>query len=118
MVALDAEKKGHIWKVYHNDDGKLRLSVDWSDKQPNHETHHFRDANSDSVVFEKHINSVLDAGVSAPTYVELLSLVKDIAVHNRDTSAGLQAVTEVLKSQFPKREEFVDVTGLKPSYCG
>jgi len=119
VVALDAEKKGHIWRVYHNEDGKLRLSVDWSDKQPNHETHHYRDANSDSVVFEKHINSILDAGVGAPSYTELVSLVRDIAVHNRETAVSLTAVTEVLKSQFPKREEFVDgLAGVKPSYCG
>jgi len=37
----------------------LFLVVDWSDYVPNHETHHRRDAHVDSVVFEKHVNSIV-----------------------------------------------------------
>jgi len=116
-VALDAERKGHIWRVFHSEDGKLRLSVDWSDKVPSHETHHKRDSHVDSIVFEKHVNSILD-NPSAPTYSELVGLVKDIAVHNRETAVSLTAVSEVLKSQFPKREDVFESVFEKPNYVG
>lgn len=118
-VAIDAEKKGHIWRVFHGDDGKLRLSVDWSDGTPNHETHHRRDAHVDSVVFEKHVNSILDHP-DAPTFAELTLMVREIAVVNKETADGLRAVVEVLKSQFQKSDvvEPVDLEGVKPDYFG
>jgi hypothetical protein len=118
-VALDAEKKGHIWRVFHSDDGKLRLSVDWSDGSPNHETHHRRDAHVDSVVFEKHINSILDHP-EAPTFAELTLMVREIAITNKETAEGLRSVVEVLKAQFLKRD-FVDpndLKGVKLDYFG
>ncbi len=118
-VAIDAERKGHIWRVFHGDDGKLRLSVDWSDGVPNHETHHRRDAHVDSVVFEKHVNSILDHP-EAPTFSELTLAVRDIAVANKETALGLKAVVEVLKAQNPQKEpvEPFDLKGVKPDYFG
>jgi len=119
VVAVDAEKKGHIWRVFHSDDGKLRLSVDWSDGVPNHETHHRRDAHVDSVVFERHINSILDHP-EAPTFSELTLMVREIALTNKETAEGLRTVVEVLKTQFSKREfvEPMDLKGVKPDYFG
>ncbi len=118
-VAIDAERKGHIWRVFHGDDGKLRLSVDWSDGTPNHETHHRRDAHVDSVVFEKHVNSILDHP-EAPTFSELTLMVRDIAVTNKETAEGLRTVVEVLKFQFPKKAQTdpTDLKGVKPYYFG
>ena len=118
-VAVDAEKKGHIWRVFHSDDGKLRLSVDWSEGTPNHETHHKRDSHVDSVVFEKHVNSILD-NPQAPTFAELTNMVREIAVVNKETAQGLQIIVEVLKTQFPKREQEVNdiFEGVRPDYFG
>ena len=118
-VAIDAERKGHIWRVFHGDDGKLRLSVDWSEGTPNHETHHKRDAHVDSVVFEKHVNSILD-NPQAPTFAELTNMVREIAVVNKETAQGLKTVVEVMKTQFPKRDvvEPTDLKGVKPDYFG
>jgi len=116
-VAVDAEKKGHIWRVFHSDDGKLRLSVDWSEGTPNHETHHKRDSHVDSVVFEKHINSILDSP-QAPTFAELVGVVRDVVAVNKETAMGLKAVVEVLKTQFPKRDVVDDLKGVRPDYFG
>lgn len=108
VVARDSNSRGYPWRVFHSDDGKLRLSADWSDGTPNHETHHKRDAHVDSMVFEKHVNSILD-NPSAPTFSELSVVVKDIALCNKETANGLNAVVEVLKTQFPKKNvEVVD----------
>lgn len=95
-VAVDAERKGHVWRVFHSEDGKLRLSVDWSDGTPNHETHHRRDAHLDSVVFEKHVNSILD-NPQAPTFAELANLVHAIGQQNKETAQGLKVVVDVLQ---------------------
>jgi len=119
-VAIDAERKGHIWRVFHSDDGKLRLSVDWSEGTPNHETHHKRDSHVDSVVFEKHVNSILD-NPQAPTFAELTSMVREIALVNKETAQGLKNVVEVMKTQFPKREveQVSDIfEGGVPDYFG
>jgi len=118
-VAVDAERKGHVWRVFHGDDGKLRLSVDWSEGTPNHETHHKRDAHVDSVVFERHVNSILD-NPQAPTFSELINVVQGIAVANKETAVGLKAVVEVLKTQFPKKDfvEPNDLKGVRPDYFG
>ena len=108
VVALDSEQRGHLWKVYHNEDGRLRLSVDWSDREPNHETHHFRDAHSDSVTFERFTNDLLN-NPQAPTFSQIASIVKDIAEQHKTTAEGLNAVTEVIKTQFPqKRDEVLE----------
>lgn len=118
-VAIDAERKGHIWRVFHSIDGKLRLSVDWSEGTPNHETHHKRDSHVDSVVFEKHINSILD-NPQAPTFAELISVVQEITVVNKESATGLKAVVEVMKSQFPDKRNIdpVDLEGVRPDYFG
>jgi len=116
-VAVDAEKKGHVWRVFHSDDGKLRLSVDWSEGTPNHETHHKRDSHADSVVFERHINSVLD-NPQAPSFAELTCMVREIALVNKETAQGLKAVVEVMKTQFPKRDFVEDFEGVRPDYFG
>lgn len=118
-VAIDAEKKGHIWRVFHSDDGKLRLSVDWSEGTPNHETHHKRDSHVDSVVFEKHVNSILD-NPQAPTFAELVGLIREVQLVNKETATGLKAVVDVMRSQFLKREELIkdDLKGVKPDYFG
>ena len=117
-VAIDAERKGHIWRVFHGEDGKLRLSVDWSEGTPNHETHHKRDSHVDSVVFEKHVNSILD-NPQAPTFSELVNVVQGIAVANKETALGLKAVVEVLRTQFPNQSFVPDeVKGVVPYYFG
>jgi len=118
-VAIDAEHRGHIWRVFHSNDGKLRLSVDWSEGTPNHETHHKRDSHVDSVVFEKHVNSILD-NPQAPTFAELINVIQETVVANKETATGLKTVVEVMKTQFPKVEA-VDPDKLKevrPHYFG
>jgi hypothetical protein len=104
VVAVDAEKKGHVWRVFHSEDGKLRLSVDWSEGTPNHETHHKRDAHVDSVVFERHVNSILD-NPQAPTFAELSQTVQQMAAINKETAQGLKAVVDVMKAQFPQERQ-------------
>ena len=116
VVAIDSEKRGHIWRVFHSDDGKLRLSVDWSEGAPNHETHHKRDAHVDSVVFQSHINDVLD-NPQAPKFSELSSAIRDIALVNKETAEGLRVVVDVLRSQMVKPDN-VDVEGGVPDYFG
>lgn len=118
-VAMDAERRGYVWRVFHTEDGKLRLTVDWSDGSPNHETHHKRDAHVDSIVFNSHVNSILD-NPQAPTFAQLSSVIRDIVVVNRDTAQGLSTVVDVMKSQFVKGADGVSddfVVGV-PFYVG
>jgi len=118
VVAVDCEKRGIIWRVFHSDDGKLRLDVDWSEGVPNHETHHKKDNFVDSITFNNHVNSILD-NPHAPTFAELVKVVQEVAVVNKETALGLKAVVSVLKSQFPERADPVDVfAGGVPDYFG
>lgn len=107
VVAYDAEERGHVWRVFHAEDGKLRLSVDWSEGTPNHETHHKRDSHVDSVVFEKHVNSILD-NPQAPTFAELSKTVQQIAAVNQQTAEGLKAVVDVMKSNIQENKPPLD----------
>lgn len=114
VVSRDADRRGVIWRVYHSEDGKLRLSVDRSLGAHNHETHHRRDAMSDSVVFNSQINAILD-NPSCPTLPELSRVIGVLAQQNGDTAAGLNAVVKLMKP--PEREDF-PVPFERPSYVG
>lgn len=118
-VAVDAESRGNVWRVFHQADDKLRLSVDWSDGSPNHETHHARDGHVDSVTFGKFVNDVCDSP-QAPSFSQLSLLIKDIVGVNKETAQGLKAVVDVLKAKSIKPDpvEPVDLEGVRPDYFG
>ena len=120
VVARDAAERDTIWRVYHSEDGKLRLDVDWSLPRGSHETHHKRDALSDSETFNRQINDMLD-NPQAPTLPELAAMVRSLVVvvgeqgnNLRDVTIGLAAVVDVLRPQVFKNEDFkgrVDYVG-------
>jgi len=117
VVAKDCAKRGNVWRVFHSEDGKLRLSVDWSEGTPNHETYHKRDNHVDSVTFNKHVNDILN-NPQAPSFSQLSILIRDIGEANKQTAAGLGAVVDVLKTQFKAQVDPVDFEGVRPDYFG
>lgn len=115
VVARDAEERGHRWRVFHSEDGKLRLSVDWSDGRPNHETHHKIDAHADSVTFDRFVNGVLNHP-DAPGIPEIAKLIYTTQKQLDQTAAGLNSVVQLMK---PKEFEGLksDLGGV-PYYIG
>ena len=117
-VAIDAEKKGYVWRVFHQSDGKLRLSVDWSDGIPNHEAHHARDGHVDSVTFGRFVNDVCDSP-QAPSFSQLSLLINDVVGVNKETALGLKSVVDVMRSKSSSGPiEPVDLRGVRPDYFG
>lgn len=116
-VAIDAESRGYVWRVFHQSDGKLRLSVDWSDGVPNHEAHHARDGHVDSVTFGRFVNDVCDSP-QAPSFSQLSLLINDVVGVNKETAQGLKAVVDVLKAKCVSPVEPVDLRGVRPDYFG
>lgn len=115
VVARDSEnRQSHIWRVYHTEDGKLRFSIDWSNKLDSHETHHFRDNHLDSITFNKHINDILD-NPQAPTFSEITKAIQSIAKTHEETAQGLKAITELLKLNSP-RQPNIEIKDLKKTF--
>lgn len=83
--------------VFHNEDGKLRLTTDWSDGEVNHETHHKRDNHTDSITFNDHVNSILNNPM-APTFAENVKLVHLLALSNKDALDGINSLSVMFKS--------------------
>lgn len=111
--AVDGKRRGYNYRVYHSDDGKLRLDVNWSDGVPGHETYHFRDGHVDSITMDRFVNSVLDSP-EAPSYGELVRVVGAIAEQQREGAAGLRALIDVLR---PK-DNFPDSFKVEDDYFG
>jgi len=97
VVAIDCEKRGHRWTVYHTEDGKLRLTADWSEGVPNHETHHFRDAHVDSITMNSFVNDVLDN--PDLNLSKIASAVAKMVDANNETAQGLNAVVNIMKQE-------------------
>lgn len=103
-LAADATKRGVRWVVNHNEDGKLRLTTDWSDNELNHETHHKRDSHVDSLTIENFMNGVLNSP-DAPGYDEIVRLIaaqssinKETAIINKEGANGLNALIKLLQN--------------------
>ena len=115
VVARDASNRGHVWKVFHSDDGKLRLSVDWSGGEECHESHHVRDGYVDSVTFDKFVNGVLNHP-DAPGIPEIAKLIFSTQEQLNQTAAGLNSIVSVIKPGEPEGS-FEGVGGV-PYYVG
>lgn len=83
-------KEGAVVRVFHPEDGKLRVSFDKSQGYE-HETHHARDGVGDDEALSRHINAMLD-NRGVPTLAELSSLHRDLVMVVRGQVEALSAV--------------------------
>ena len=114
VVAKDAEGRGDILRVFHSEDGKLRLSTDRSLGEHNHETHHKRDGHLDSIVFNRFVNSVLD-NPDAPDYAELLRLFKANQLEVGNLLSSMSVFSEELNNIAVLLKLLVKSQGVGPS---
>lgn len=82
-------EKGAVVRVFHPEDGKLRVSFDKS-RGYEHETHHARDGVRDDGVLDRQINALLDYP-DIPTLAEISSLHRDLALVVRSQVEALTA---------------------------
>lgn len=109
-LARECEKKAKRIRIYAMDN-KLRYTTDWS-KTHEHEAHHFLTGKEDSEVGNRFINDVLDHP-EAPTFTQLVKVTLLIAQQQKEASAGLHSIINLLK---PINEE--NMEGGRPDYFG
>lgn len=115
VVARDSEnRESHIWKVYHTEDNKLRMSIDWSDKIPSHEMHHFRDNHQDSITFNQFLNDILD-NPQAPMPSEIAKTMQATLELHKETTEGLKAVIKIMQLGQPNNQTPTPTTPTTPT---
>ena len=96
-------------------DGRLRYTSDSSLGFGERESHHPVTGRIDSEVANRFVGDVLDHP-EAPTFSELVRLVKLVVVENRESALGLKSIIELLKPKEPHDKENGVVD--RPFYVG
>lgn len=100
VVCEDAAKRGVMWRVFDDKDGKFRLSTDMSNGGRNHETHHQKTGLSDSEIWNRHVNFILDSPISAEEIAKTLQFVVKAQAINvkqiKELSEGMAVVAAMI----------------------
>lgn len=103
-LAEECEKKSDKIRVYTTDDGKLWFTVDNSFNLHEAETLHPKSAKGDMQdVVRPFFNDLRDN--KPPTLSELMGVLNEMALINKETASGLNVIVSFLKTQVPKPEE-------------
>jgi hypothetical protein len=116
-IARNVDKEEKKLTIYGKD-GKARFKIDTSHNLIELEGIHPDTAKKDmELVCEKHLNDWADN--DPPTISEVMKAVYELAKHSKETAAGLNAVTTILKMQMqtPKKVHSKD-SKEKPNYVG
>lgn len=112
--AIDAERRGTRWMVFHPADGKLRVTTDHS-FSPSLEFHHVRDAYQDRTTWTKQVNAIL-SNPECPTMPELAKALALQVELSHETAAGMKMIVDLMKPKDQSETKMPD--GWRPDYCG
>jgi hypothetical protein len=121
VVCRDAQQRGHMWKVYHSEDGKLRLTTDMSTGYC-HEMHHTKDGFVDDGTWSKFVNGVLNHP-DAPGVPEIAKLLYSTIEVQRQQTHTLNIFLKMMSGGNPHEADKQDQrqnrsTDNRPSYVG
>lgn len=107
-------------RLYATEDNKIWFTIDNSFNLDEAETQHTQTAKEDmQEVVAPFFNDLRDN--KPPTLSQLMTVLNEMAKINKETAAGLNAVTQILKSQMPHTDLNTKqgvVEGVTPSYVG
>ena len=113
-LANDALDKKYKIKIYAKEDGKLWFTIDNSFNLKEAETLHPDTAKLDmQEIVEPFFNDMRDN--KPPTLSEIMYIIKQSADNNKETAAGLAAMTQILK---PKDNTNIKLDTDIPRYIG
>jgi len=102
-ISKDYEATGDKLRIYAREDGKLAIIIDNSFNLHELETQHPKTAKQDMNRVTKQLQDWRER--DPPTNSQIMSLMNQVLEINKETAAGLNCITNFLKSQLPEEKK-------------